>query len=513
MTTQSKLIRLFVLLSIILLYLSLPIDLTITPLDEFSYGIAAEERFIEDLSECTTGLASGFATPDGRPLLWKNRDVGTWEQEYHYVDNGGIPFISVTYADNTEEYYGGMNAAGFAIENSDAHNLHGRNPWNNGWGGDADDGETMAYALATCQTVDDFQDLLDSLNEDGRTDDFNYGTIDAYGGAAMFECDAHEYTRYDAADEPQGFLIRSNFAFSGADTAGDDAMSGNHRHDRAYQLWREAIENGYLTPLFIYQEVVRDLTTRDCNPLPLPFDGYYDSGWETWPYGHVPHTKAINRNRTRSIFVGHGVAEGERPDDGIIWAMTGSPLGCVMTPLWVRAGSVPVEYDAEDGCRLNIRAHEIRTWITEDGFGVDTWRLTNPEENGVYDFLLPLEVYLYNKTIRFVNSQNFNYDRLTAFQNEVAQEAADSLDAWRPVANVTEHFEAIYEENNIVLIWEEDEDQRFAGGAPRGYTVYRSPQPFRESTRGEELAFVEGTRFEDDTPLIGGGFYRVEIRY
>ena len=72
--------------------------------------------------ECTTGVASGAATPDGRPLLWKTRDNNA-AQEFHYNDSGAIPFISVTYAEDLDDYYGGINAAGFALENSDSYDL------------------------------------------------------------------------------------------------------------------------------------------------------------------------------------------------------------------------------------------------------------------------------------------------------------------------------------------------------------------------------------------------------
>lgn len=513
MKDRPDIYRVFLLPLSMVFYLAFTSDLNRQPSDSFIFGLLSEAQIVADLSECTTGLASGEATPDGRPLLWKNRDVSNWRQEYHYVDHGGIPYIGLTYENDIAEYYAGINAAGFAIENSDIHNLYGRNAGRNGWGSDPDDGETMSLALSTCRTVDDFEDILDSLNEGGRTGDFNYGTFDAFGGAAMFECDGYEYTRYDAADEEDGFLIRANFAFSGSDTSGDDYTGGNHRHDRALMLWREAKEDNNLTPHFIFQQVVRDLTTRECNACPLPYDGYHDTGWSVWPYGHVPHQTAISRNRTRSVFVGQGVRSGERPDDAVIWAMSGSPLACIATPLWVRAGSVPEEYDTDGGSRLNRRARDIAEWVTEADFGVDTWRLTNPDDNGIYDFVFPLETYIYNKTQRFLNSPRFSYDRLEAFQNEVAQQAADSLDAWRPTYYVTEVLQAVYEDNNIILVWEEGDDDRFGGLSPRGYNVYRNSHPFREGDSGELAAFVEGTRFSDDNPPSSGAFYRVEVAF
>jgi hypothetical protein len=38
----------------------------------------AQDR--QDESSCTVALIAGWATPDGRPLMWKNRDVSDWHQ-------------------------------------------------------------------------------------------------------------------------------------------------------------------------------------------------------------------------------------------------------------------------------------------------------------------------------------------------------------------------------------------------------------------------------------------------
>lgn len=489
--------RLVVVVILLLLYPSILCNPTLESNSDFE-----ETGFLRDFNECTTGVASGLATPDSRPLLWKNRDCGNTDQEYHYVDDGRIPFIGLTYTDVTDRYFAGLNEAGFAIENSVAHNLDFAEGYSAGY--------IMKLALATCRSIDDFQAILDSTDENGRRDCSNFGVIDAFGGAAIFEAGRESYRRFDAVEMDEGFLIRSNFAYSGGDSARNIETYGVHRHDRAWMLWKEALDDADLTPLFIYQQVARDLSSRECEVISLPFEGYYDTGWGTLPYGWVPQANSINRSSTQSVFVAQGVTENQPPDEALIWAMVGSPLGCVFTPLWVGAGSVPDEYNAEDGCRLCERADEIRNWTQEDNFGVDTWRLVNPDGTGIYDYILPLETYLYNKARRFVNSRRFNHDLLLPLQNKLAQQAADSLDAWLPFFQVTERFEAIFENNNLVLIWEENEEQ-FGGRSPSGYSIYRNRYPFREGDRGELLTFVEATRYIDRDPLPEGGFYRVEI--
>ncbi len=377
--------------------------------------------------ECTTGVASGLATPDGRPLLWKSRDVSNANQEFHYVDLGGnfIPFIANTYSGNTNEYFGGVNAAGFAIENSNSYNLP-PGPDSNGWGAGADDGEIMKRALALCVTVDDFQDLLDSTNIDGRTGNANYGVIDAFGGAAMFETGGYTYTRFNAADSAAGYIVRSNYSYSGPL---DNRMTyGGYRHDRADFLWNNAVQDDSLTPQYIFRYVARDLSSAVLDPYPLPFDGSYGG----YPYGCVPNSAAICRSTTRSVIVVQGVPANEDPGDAILWSMCGSPLAAVTLPLWVRAGSVPLEFDSNVGSRLSDRSTALCNWIYNQSGVVDTWHLTNPRNNGFWDDIFPVEDDVFSDVAVFVNSVDYqNNAAVAAFQNQHATIVADYLDAWQ----------------------------------------------------------------------------------
>jgi len=461
-----------------------------------------ENRFLSDLNECTTGLASGLATPDGRPLLWKNRDCGNSNQEFHYVDDGRIPFISITYRGEDDEYYGGINAAGFAVENSNSYNLS-QGPY-----GSDDDGEIHMLALATCRTVDDFERMMDSTNITGRTLNSNYGTIDAFGGAAMFEVGGYSYTRIDAEETPDGFIVRSNYSYSGSGLNQRQGWWGPHRHDRAYYLWKAAVDNDQLTPRYLFQQVIRDLSIPGVDPYPLPFDGYVDNNH----YGCIPNSEAICRSTTQGILVAQGVRDGERPEDAILWAMVGNQLATVPVPLWVRAGSVPVEMDGDPGSRICSRGIQIANWIYAEN-GVNTWKLTNPQNTGIWDYTFPLEDWIYDKVERFVNSPAYDWDRLAAFQNQIARQVADSLDAWRPTYDVTKIYEVQLEGNDVRLIWnrDDDRDQVFGDAVPRGYNIYRSDEPFREGEQGELIAFVaEASEYVDRAAPAVAAFYRVE---
>ncbi|MCF7811487.1 hypothetical protein K9N50_10920 [bacterium] len=463
----------------------------------------SEKGIINKLNECTTGLASGFATPDSRPLLWKNRDVGG-SQEFHYVDDGRIPFISITYTNDTDDYYGGINEAGFAVENSNSYNLE-RGPGSNGWGGDDDDGEIHYLALATCRTVDDFEALMDSTNEDGRTLRSNYGTIDAFGGAAMFEAGGYSYTRYDAIEAEGGFIVRSNYSYSGNLNNRDNY--GGSRHDRALEQFQRGWSESNLTPKFLFQCVVRNLCSEDCNPYPLPFDGYYGN----YGYGRIPNSSVVCRSTTAGVIVAQGVAEDEDPRNAILWSMCGNPYGTIALPLWVRAGSVPPEFDSNLGSRIDDRSDDLRFWASSEGSGVDTWKLVNPQGTGLWDYTFALEDWVFEKTAQFVNSPRFDYNRLEAFQNSIACQISDSLDAWEPKYVTTEIFEPEIARDGVRINWRVTDFYR--DHSPRGYNLYRSAEPFRNGESGELLAYVEELEFTDTEPLAGSAFYRVEGVY
>ena len=48
-------------------------------------GLLAAFTLAEPAKACTSAVVSGKATPDGRPLLWKNRDTGYLRNHVAYV--------------------------------------------------------------------------------------------------------------------------------------------------------------------------------------------------------------------------------------------------------------------------------------------------------------------------------------------------------------------------------------------------------------------------------------------
>ena len=110
---------------------------------------------------CSSAVISGKVTPDGRPLLWKNRETGHLRNHMVYVKGEKYDFVADVNSDNfpkLKEAWVGSNVAGFALMNTQSYNLvrgdiadDDRGPKN---------GEVIYRALEVCATVADFLSFL-----------------------------------------------------------------------------------------------------------------------------------------------------------------------------------------------------------------------------------------------------------------------------------------------------------------------------------------------------------------
>jgi len=118
---------------------------------------------------------------------------------------------------------------------------------------------------------------------------------------------------------------------------------------------------------------------------------------------------------------------------------------------------------------------------------------------------------MFERTYRFLNSPNFAYDRLEAFQNLIARQTINAMAAWHPAYTFTEIADAVFLGHNLMLAWEPADERLFGEGRQiSGYRVFRSDSPFREDDKGELLATVQGTSYTDRSVPAGGAYYRVE---
>lgn len=272
----------------------------------------------EIIAECTVAVVSGRATVDGRPLLWKNRDSSHRENRLRFFSGPGYDFIGVINAGDSTQVWMGVNSAGLAIMNSESKDLEGTEY--------DDEGYLMKHALGNFASIREFRGYLDSTNQAGRSVTSNFGLIDARGEGGFFETGNHTYTYFDATDSvtaPSGILTRANFA-----ETGNGQGYGYYRCGRADSLLHRAFQENRLDTRYILQEVARDITTGKAE----------ESDVGTGSRVTVNTAGTVNRHRTVSSAVFHGVKPGEDPALSTMWVILGEPIAGISLPFWVAAG-------------------------------------------------------------------------------------------------------------------------------------------------------------------------------
>ncbi|MCQ2334931.1 MAG: hypothetical protein MJZ89_03710 [Paludibacteraceae bacterium] len=173
----------------------------------FTYAIASYA--------CTSIIISGKRTASGHPMMLKHRDTGNLDNRIQRYTVGDMSFIGLVNSDIQEgEVWTGTNSKGFSIMNTAVYNfnedhLHGVKVT------EMDrEGEVMFKALAVCSTVQDFLHFLDTLPKPMGVE-ANFGVIDAEGGALYVETNNWRYVVFDVNEEPEGYRVQTNFAFSG----------------------------------------------------------------------------------------------------------------------------------------------------------------------------------------------------------------------------------------------------------------------------------------------------------
>lgn len=342
------------------------------------------------LFPCTTAVVSGKATDDGRPLLLKNRDAGELQNRLVYFFDGKYKFIGLVNSPdkNNEEVWIGFNEAGFGIMNSASYNLKGKDTTKL-----SDlEGKVMKLALERCATVDDFELLLKELAKPLGVE-ANFGVIDARGGAAYFETDNFTYLKYDVNDPevaPNGYLIRTNFSFSGEENKG----YGYIRYATAAGLFENQIKKGKITSQFLINDLsrslVHSLTNTDlASNLPASLD---DTQF-------VYFRDFIPRHSTSAAVVVQGVKNTESPNLTTMWTVIGFPLTSVIVPVWlIDDGTIPVILKADEtgnsslcnlALKLKSKVFPAQNDAKENYINLAV--LMNKEDTGIRQKLKPVE--------------------------------------------------------------------------------------------------------------------------
>lgn len=384
----------------------------------------------DSLSACTSAVISGKVTPDGRPLLWKNRDTDFMQNHVAYVAGERYDFIADVNSANfpgLKEAWIGTNSAGFALMNTQSYNLV---EVKDGEERGAANGRIIYRALEVCATIEDFRHFLDTIAKPSLIE-ANFGAIDAKGGAAMFEVDYHKYIMYDAnnpKDAPYGYIARTNFSFAGEVNRG----AGYVRYMEAEQVLMKASATGGVTPQGIFNDLSRsfhncmlgiDLKSGD-------FNRPQGSGW-------FVDQDFIPRSSTSCSVVVQGVKPGEKAELTTMWTLLGYPPTGIAVPLWVKeAGkSLPPMVCMNKECGAaplsdwSLRLSG-RVFCYNQGMGTDRYmdweKLYSPEKGDGYMV------------------------RLAPVEDEVFRRTMPLLDKWRKQGSIdVREMQALYEELEV----------------------------------------------------------------
>lgn len=290
-----------------------------------SIGLIVFLLFAVHSIACTVAVVSGKATPDGRPLLWKHRDSGDLDNKLCYFSGSNYDFLALINAEDAdgEMVWSGSNSVGFAIMNSASYNLKS----------DDDtatikdrEGIVMRMALAQCKTVADFEQLLNDLPKPMGLE-ANFGVIDAHGGAAFYETGNYGYVKFDANDTklaPDGYIIRSNYSFTGTPNKG----YGFVRFQTAQKLFYEAFGRAKITPEFILKKVSRSLY----NSLTQSDLADEMPEMDTAEKFVVNQDRIVRYSSANSMVI-QGVKQSGDLSAITLWTILGHPLSSVIVPV------------------------------------------------------------------------------------------------------------------------------------------------------------------------------------
>jgi hypothetical protein len=355
----------------------------------------------DTLQACTTVVISGKGTTDGRPIIYKNRDSGFVQNKLMTFNDGRFTYLGLVNSEDPvgKEIWAGVNSAGFAIMNSQSYNLN----INDTTRLKDQEGVMMKEALRTCATLRDFENMLVQWPKPMGVE-ANFGVIDASGGAAYYETSNYSFDKIDVNDPaiaPSGYLIRTNYSFTGS---ADDGY-GYIRYMTAASLLDQAEARHDLSCQFLLQKVSRSLKHSLQNidlrkTANLPADQPHFVSFEDY----IPRYSSV------AAMAIQGVRAGEPAELSTAWTILGFPLCSVALPAWVAAAPLLPSILAADQsgqaplCQLALQLKK-KCFPISRGSGyryIDLAALINREGSGILQKLPEIENTLLKMSGRYL---------------------------------------------------------------------------------------------------------------
>jgi hypothetical protein len=346
---------------------------------------------------CTTAVISGKYTKDGRPMIWKLRDTENFENKLNYFTDGKYPYIGMINSNDEkgEQVWGGSNSEGFAIMNSASFNVN----LTDTTAFKDQEGYFMKLALQTCVNLEEFEQLLTNRPKPMGLA-AHFGVLDAKGNVAFYEVNNQTFTKFDANDPaqaPNGYILRTNFSFTGK----KDIGYGFIRFQTAQDIFYQADACGELNAQTIIQDFSRCL-----KHAVIKKD--YRKEFESIPYGDqfVNSDDMITRHGSSSMILIEGTKEGEATDMNTIWTQIGFPNTSIALPVWVKGGNnLPKVLTAEGSanCSLNEMALNLKNKCypisRSAGYKyLNVSELINSDKTGIIQQLEHAEIQIFQNT-------------------------------------------------------------------------------------------------------------------
>ena len=221
------------------------------------------------------------------------------------------------------QIWGGHNSHGFAIMNSASFNV---NEGQNLQGVHMDrEGVVMKEALEQCKTLKDFEEYLDRSPKPLGVA-AHFGVIDAEGGAAFYEVNNYTWTKYDANEDPRGYVIRTNYSMTGKENKG----YGYVRYACATALF-DTLDKGKVTLQDIGSKLSRSMYH---GLLQVDYRALAEADALPSRTGFIDSDDLIARYDTSSMILIEGVTPQSSPELTTTWVQIGNPYLTPLVPVW-----------------------------------------------------------------------------------------------------------------------------------------------------------------------------------
>ncbi len=348
---------------------------------------------------CTTAVVSGKKTKDGRPIIWKLRDTESFKNDVRYFFDGKYEYVALMNSSDSigENVWGGTNAAGFAIMNSASFNVNDKDSTSI----KDQEGVFMKRALQICKTLEDLENLLDTLPKPMGIAS-HFGVIDANGGAAFYEVNNYTYTKFDANEAKEGYVVRTNYSKTGT----KDVGYGYIRYQTAEMLFAEADKHNQIDS----KTIVQDFSRCMIHPiLKRDYRKEYENKSKNEDF--VSSDDLITRPGSSSALIIRGVREGESATLSTMWTMVGFPNTSIVLPVFPMGKTVPevLKRNASGNCLLNDFALRLKDECypikPSSGYKyLKISKLYNAEKTGYAQILHEAETEIFERTEKILET-------------------------------------------------------------------------------------------------------------